>query len=297
MMYTKLTMKKNQRLKNLLITNNNIYVTKISLIMLQCILIILATAVLCPFFYMVITSFKAPHEIFRHLDMPARIHWENYYAVFKGGKFFMALLNTLTIVSISLVFLIIISSVASYPLSRIKLSFFTFVYFVFLGGIIIPFQTSMVPIFKIIKGLGLMNTRIALILLNTASALPISIMIYVGFIKTVPVELEEAAIIDGCSNLRLFGEIIFPLLKPATITIIVINIFSMWNDFLGPLLFIHSGSKKPLITMIYSFQGERSSDWGPIFALCTLSTIPLIAIFLSFQKHFYKGIVAGAVKG
>ncbi len=161
----------------------------------------------------------------------------------------------------------------------------------------VPFQAGMVPLYQLINWLQLTDTQFSLVLIYAGGAIPMSILIYAGFIKTVPVELEEAAQIDGCGTFRSMVQILFPLLKPATVSVIVLNIIPIWNDFLTPLIFLSSIDTKTLPVGMWNFIGIRTSDFGPIFAFSVLTSIIPIVMFLLLQKHFYKGITAGAVKG
>lgn len=257
----------------------------------------MSTIVLYPFYFMIVTSLKAPGELFKFMELPSTLYWQNYKAVFAAGSFLQSMTNTIILVFSSLLLAVLFTSLASYPISRYNLKYFTIIYFFFLSGMIFSSQAFLLPQFQLIKILGLMNKRAAPIFIYAAQIIPMATLVFTGFIKSIPVSLEESAIIDGCGRLKMFYSIIFPLLKPATITIIATNIFVIWNDFLTPLLYIHSENKRTLILMIYRFQGERTSEWGPIFALCTMSTIPLILIFFTLQKYLVSGLMTGAIKG
>ncbi|RED51793.1 carbohydrate ABC transporter permease [Cohnella lupini] len=260
-------------------------------------MIILALLVLYPCYYMFEASVKLPKEFYEPLKFPSRIFWGNYDNVFERVQVGRALLNTLLICGGTLVLLIIVASMAGYTISRNRHKLFQILFVLFLAGMIIPFQTSMVPIYKLAQSLHLMNTRTLLVLLYTAGTIPFATMIYVGFTKGIPRELEEAASIDGYGPLRMYWLIIFPLLLPATGTLIVTTVFGFWNDFIGPLLYLTDKDKMTLITQIFVFKSERSSDWGGIFALCSLATLPLILLFVVTQKYMIKGLTAGAIKG
>ncbi len=260
-------------------------------------MVILALLVLYPCYYMFEASVKLPKEFYEPLKFPSRIYWGNFHNVFDKVQVGRALWNTLLICGGTLALLIIVASMAGYTISRNRHKLFQILFVLFLAGMIIPFQTSMIPIYKLAQSLHLMNTRTLLVLLYTAGTIPFATMIYVGFTKGIPRELEEAASIDGYGPLRMYWLIIFPLLLPATGTLIVTTVFGFWNDFIGPLLYLTDKDKMTLITQIFVFKSERSSDWGGIFALCSLATLPLILLFVVTQKYMIKGLTAGAIKG
>lgn len=257
----------------------------------------LSVIILYPFFFMIMTSLKPPMEIFNFMRLPSTLYWQNYIAVFMTGNIIRATVNTVIIVFATILVGVLTSSLASHPLGRYNQRIFTVIYFFFLSGMIFSSQAYMLPQFQLIKFLGLMNKISALIFLNAAQMIPMAILVYTGFLKTIPISLEESAIIDGCGRLRMFFSVIFPLLKPATITVIATNIFGVLNDFINPLLYLQSENKRTLILTIYRFQGEHSSDLGPIFAFCTMFIIPIILLFFLLQKYLISGLMSGAIKG
>lgn len=259
--------------------------------------IIASVVFLYPVINLVIASFKTPDKIFDVLSFPSSLYFGNYVAVAGDAKFFLSLMNTLLITSISLGAIVIVTAMSGYAIGRSGRGFFIIVFYVFLSGMLIPLQATIVPIFKIGMLLDLLNTRTFMVILYAAAAVPFATMIYAGFIKSIPKELEEAAMIDGCGHFRVFFTIVFPLLLPATGTVIVTNVFAIWNDFFGPLIYMTSSSKMTLMLLIYNFKQERTTDWGPVFALSLLATLPLIILFLFVQKQFIKGLTAGALKG
>ena len=171
-------------------------------------------------------------------------------------------------------------------------------YSVFLVGLIIPFQVSIIPLYKIISGVNLMNTHLGVILVNVFCInLPLSIFLMRGFINTVPQELEEAALIDGCGTFQCFWRIIFPLLKPIVSTVAILNTLAIWNDFMTPLLFLQSSEKQVLLQQVYRNVGPFSTDWTSFFPMLVMATLPLVIFYFIMQRQIIEGVVAGAVKG
>ncbi|OCT15408.1 hypothetical protein A8709_15115 [Paenibacillus pectinilyticus] len=265
--------------------------------LLEIIIILCGLAVFFPFALLIITSFKTDHDVFNFLTVPDFTYFDNFTKVLEKASFFQSLGNSLYITCLSILLLIAVSSMSGYAISRRGGKLFNFILMVFLSGMIIPVQVSMVPLFKLGVTLGLANTRTMLVLLYTAINIPFATFIYVGFTKTIPRELEEAAKIDGCNRFNMFWRIIFPLLLPATGTVVVTTIFPIWNDFQYPLIFLRGETKQTLVSLIFSFKGQYATEWGPVFALCLLSTIPLVALFLLVQKQFFKQVTSGALKG
>ncbi|MCL2033140.1 MAG: carbohydrate ABC transporter permease [Oscillospiraceae bacterium] len=252
---------------------------------------------LFPILYAILSSFKTKVEMGDVLALPSSLYLENYQVAWERSDFPALLTNSLFVTVLSMSIILVIGSLAAYPISRNSGKLYVFLYLFFLSGMMVPFQSGMIPLYGLIRNLGLMNTRLSLVLVAVNASIPITILIFTGFIKTIPRELEEAAKIDGCGYMKTLFRIVFPLLVPATVSVIILNILPIWNDFMSPLLFISRAELRTLPVGIYMFIGDRSSDFGPIFAISTLTLIIPVALFLSLQKYFYKGITAGAVKG
>lgn len=267
-------------------------------ITLEIILIIAAFLFLYPIFYLILTSFKSPAQINQPLAMPDSLYWGHYEKAIEKVNVLLGLFNTSVISVGSIGLLVIISSMAGYVIARIPRRFFQFLFFFFISGMVIPLQTGMIPIFKMGVALHLIDTRTFMILLYAAGALPMAIFMYSGFTKSIPREIEESAAMDGYGKFRAFWLIIFPLMLPATGTLIMLNIYGIWNDLFGPLLYLKDPSKMTLMSQIVQFKANHQSiDYGPIFALCVMATLPLIVVFIFTQKYMMKGLVAGAIKG
>ena len=260
-------------------------------------MLLLSIIMLLPIIYQVISSFKNKADSNRPLSFPTYLYFDNYKEAFVEGNFIVLLSNSLFVVLLSIILTVLMGSLASYTIARSGRSRYKYLYYYFLSGIMIPFMAGMIPLYKMVKTLGLINNTLSLVLISTGTCLPMAILIFTGFIKTVPIQLEESALIDGCGITRTFFGIVLPLIKPAIVSTIILNIIPIWNDFLTPLLFISSDANKTLPLGMYNFMTERMISIGPIFGFSVLACIPPVALFLLLQKYFYKGIVAGAVKG
>jgi len=257
---------------------------------------LLSLIIILPILHIVLSAFKTNAEIARMTIFPGSLYLKNFKTVFDNPYTLFAFFNSMILVVSSLFLIVIITSLASYGLSRRKEKVFSVLYVVFLMAMIIPAVSSMVPLYKLISSLSLMDTRLSLILIYTTSGIPMGILLYTSFTKTVPVSLDEAAMIEGCSYLTRFYQIIFPLLRPITASLIIMRLPAIWNDFMMPLLFIRDQWKKPITLVVYAFSWEHQQDFGAIFALLVMAMIPPIVFFMIGQRNIYKAIAAGAVK-
>ncbi len=251
--------------------------------------------VLIPIAYVVMSSFKTNEEINRVLSLPAALNLSNYEKVAQNPLVSSGLFNSLFITITSMTIAVTVSALAGYAIGRSRTRLFLAAYLFFLSSLMIPNVANMASLYTMMKGLGLLNTRTGLILIYTASAVPFGVLLYSGFIRSIPAELDEAAMIDGCGFFRRFWFVVLPLMRPAIITHVAFSASGVWNDFFMPFLFITSDDKKPLPLAVYTFQGNNVTDYGSIFAMLVLAVIPLIAFFLVTQRYFYNSI-AGAVK-
>lgn len=262
-------------------------------------LLLVSVIVIIPIYYLLVTTFKTPEEAAsRPLGFPLRFTFENYARAIEAMNYGQALRNNLIIAVCSVLFLVIFASMASYVIARSDHKLFRWMYSVFLVGLIIPFQISIIPLYKIISGLKLMNTHLGVILVDVFCInLPLSIFLMRGFIDTVPRELEEAAMIDGSGTFQCFWRIVFPLLKPVISTVAILDTLAIWNDFMTPLLFLQSSENQVLLQQVYRNVGPFSTNWTSFFPMLVMATLPLVLFYLVMQRQIIEGVVAGAVKG
>lgn len=267
-------------------------------IIIKTLIIMLGLLFLAPFVLFFLNTFKDADHIFDSFYMPDLLYLENYRKMFESTNFIQSLAFTIAITSTTLFFIVLFSSMAGYMISRTKRRIISSIYLLFAAGQIIPTQTSMIPIYKIGVATHLINTAPFLIIIYIAGGAAFGSLFFAGFTKTIPMALEESAYIDGCGRIQTFFRIIFPLLKPATMTIVATTIYWYWNDFSGALIYLNSGKVVTLMMTIYNFQGaSRQTDWGPVYALCFVSAIPMIVFFFFTQKILLKGLIVGSVKG
>lgn len=252
---------------------------------------------LIPFYYLVVNTFKTSAEAtFTPMGLPSKISIDAYISAFKSMNFVHSFLNSLIITSISVVIIILFGSMAAYPIARIKNKITKGLLIYFLLGFMVPTQTTMIPLFNLMKALHLQNSILGMIVLYS-SWCNFAIFMYASFLSTVPKELEEAARIDGCNVWQVFFKIVFPLMKPITITIAIFDVMWIWNDFILPYLFLSSSESFTLIMQVYKGVGQFSNNWTQMLTSMVIVLIPVTIFYVFMQKHIIAGITSGAVKG
>lgn len=255
-----------------------------------------------PFFMVLINSFKTKRDIVKtplSLIGEKGLIFSNFEDAIQKMDFFTALGNSVIITCASVLFAIIFSALAGYYFARTKSKIGRIIFVIIIASMAVPFQVLMIPIVSIYgKELGLLNHRSTLVFMHIGFNVSMGIFIYRNaIISTVPLELEEAAKIDGCSRLRSFISVVFPILKPSSATLIIIFALNVWNDYLLPSLVL--GEKRlftlPVATRV--FYGSFSSDYGLIMASLVMIIIPILVVYVFLQKYIIEGVVAGAVKG
>lgn len=220
---------------------------------------------------------------------------ENFSTVIERGKLATSFINSCVYSIGSVILCAILAAAASYVLCRNKTKLNRIIYMFIILGITMPI--NYVALMKVMSALHLMNSMLGIVLLYTAMQLPFSVFLLHGFVARIPVELDEAAVIDGCSPIRIFIYIIFPLLKPALATVVVLTFLNTWNEFVSPLYFLSSSSKWPMTLSVYNFFGMYFKDWNLVCSDIILTSLPVIVVYLLGQKYIVSGMTAGAVKG
>ena len=258
--------------------------------------IVLALIFVAPVLLLINSSFKSLQEIYIDiLALPQKFTLNNYIQAFEQMDFLPSLVNSLLITVLSTVLILLVSSMAAWVLVRYKTRSSKVLFLVFSSALLIPFQCVMLPLVDVMSKLNLMN-RPGLIFMYVGFGCSMSIVLFHGFIKNIPAELEEAATIDGCNMFQTFFTIVIPLLKGIMATVAVINVMWIWNDFLLPSLVINKHGMQTLPLRTYLFFGQYSKKWDLATAALVLCMIPIIIFYLSCQKYIVKGITAGAGK-
>ncbi|WAM31977.1 carbohydrate ABC transporter permease [Caldicellulosiruptor naganoensis] len=251
-----------------------------------------------PFLFMAFTSFKTQMDLLTGAvwELPKQPTFSNYLTVFKGN-FISYFKNSIIAVSLSVVLILLISSMSAYVFARAKFKLNSALYSLIIAGMAIPIHVTLIPIYLLTKRIGVYDNIFGLIGPYVALSLPMSVFILTEFMREIPVELEKAAKIDGCSFFRIYSDIILPLSKPALITVAIYNGTYLWNEFIFALVLTSSPSKRTLPLGIWDFQGQYGSDIPAIMAFLTLSLLPMLIAYILGQDKIIKGMMAGAVKG
>jgi len=259
--------------------------------------IVLGLVFLVPFYYLVSNSLKPFAEILSNTSaLPSVLQFQNYINAYHQMNFLKVFSNSLLITVVSNIVLVFFCSMAAYMLVRTKKKISNIIFMMFVAAMVIPFQSIMIPLVKVTGSLGMLNSVWGLVIMYLGFGSGMTIFLYHGFIKGIPVELEEAAIIDGCSRLGVFWRIVFPLLKPITVTVVILNSLWIWNDFLLPSLVLQDPELRTIPLATFFFFGQYTKQWDLALAALMLSIIPLLIFFFAMQKHIVKGITSGSIK-
>ncbi len=270
-----------------------------SLFITEIVMIVIAVIWFIPIYYLIVTTLKSPQEATNHpLSLPSSLGVENYVNAWKTMQFPRAFGNTLIITASAVFLVVILGSMAGYALARTKTKYSTVIFLLFLAGLTVPFQMNIVSLYRIVKNLHLMNTLLAVILVDVAINTPQAIFLFKEFVEsTVPRELEEAAAIDGCSVIKRFFMIVFPLLKSVISTVVILITLNVWNEFMTPLLFLQSRENDVILQEVTRNIGQFSTDWTALFPMLMLGVAPLMIFYVFMQKYIIAGVAAGGVKG
>jgi len=262
------------------------------------ILIVWSFIVIFPIWTMVINSFKDRLSIYSNpFGLPDKWNFSNFGDVLQSSDFGRYFLNSFMVVGISLVLILLIGSLASYALAQWKGRWSTIVFLFIITGMMLPIKIASIKLLVMIRALGLLNSVWSLVPIYVAMGIPISVFILTEFIRQIPYELTEASLVDGASRFKIFVRIILPLLKPALSTVGIYNLVPLWNDLWFPLIFINDEKAKTLLLGVTRLFGQYQTDWSKVLAVLTLSSLPVILMYIFMSQQFIKGMTAGAVKG
>ncbi|QIG41185.1 carbohydrate ABC transporter permease [Microbacterium sp. 4R-513] len=253
-----------------------------------------------PIYLVVVNVLKPSSAIFSNpAALPAPPTLENFISVLSrsDGLFWNGLINSTQITVLSVFATIILASNCAYYLARNTGRVTQVIVVLIVVGMMIPGASIIQPIIQILLSAGLIGTIPGLIIVNVAGAMPFAILVFMGFVRSIPIELEQAAAVDGAGPFRIFWQIVFPLMRPAVATVLIFTAVGVWNDFIMPLIVLGPGSGTTVTVGLYRSVSQYTSDYGAVFAFMVLATIPILLLFLFFQRYFVKGLIAGATKG
>ena len=251
-----------------------------------------------PFIFVVMTSLKSQQETFSGAvwALPESLHFGNYLEVLNGG-FWVYLRNSVFVLVTSIILILVISSMAAYAFARLRFRLNKPLFGLIVAGMIVPIHITLIPIYLLIRNVGLYDTPFALIGPYVATALPVSIFILTEFMRQIPKELEEAAKLDGCGAFGIFWKVFLPLSGPGLSTVAIYNSIGLWNEFIFAYVLTSNPANRTLPLAIWDFQGQYASNIPAILSVVTLTSLPLIVAYAFGQERIVKGMMAGALKG
>ena len=267
-------------------------------IVLFAVTVLLAILFLYPVFFALISAFKSNGDILKDpIALTTSIYTQNFKDLFAQSDFATAIVHSVFLTVVSEVLIVCIVPMAAYGIERRKSKITSLIYTYFLAGMMIPFHLYMFPLFKEMKTFHIYGNMIGPIVCYISGSIAFGTLLYCSFLKGIPLEIEEAAQIDGCTPFQTFWRVTFPLLGPCTGSMVILNGLGIWNDYLMPYLALPSNKAKTITVEIASFVGQYTARWDIVFAGTVISIVPALVIFCMFQKYFVKGITAGAAKG
>lgn len=272
---------------------------KLSKPILYVILIIVAVIQIFPLIWLLDFSLASSSEMFTNglLVMPKKIQWGNYVKAFVDGNFLWYLKNSILINGLAVLLVIVVSIMSAFACRRMKWKLSTFVKTLLLMGLMIPIHATLLPNYKIYSRLGMTDTIWALLIPYVAFSLPQGLFLMTSFMESIPVELEEAAVMDGCGIYRILFQIITPMLKSSIATVAIMTFLNNWNEFMMASTYLSSDKWKTLPFSVLEFAGEYSSNYAVQFAVMALTAAPAVIVYIILNKHITKGVAMGAVKG
>ena len=251
---------------------------------------------LIPFYILITTALKPMTDLSSRWIFPKEIHLENFTYAFEKGGLLTSMYNTIIITVISVLIIALIGATTAYPLARIKTKTNGLVLNLVVAVMMVPPLSMLVPLYSLLTKIGAVNTYWGIIVITVTMGLPLSIFLYSNFINTIPVDLEEAASIDGCSRFKAFYKVVLPLLKPVTATVVILTGVNVWNDFQFPLYILQAPEMKTLTLSVSSFFSQNTSNLNAAAASALIAIIPIVIIYLLLQKQFVQGMVDSAIK-
>lgn len=272
-------------------------------ILIEILALIVGIIYLLPLYIMVVNAFKNRAEMYENvLSLPGKFDFQYFKVAMNKMNYLNAFFNSLFVTVISISIIVILASMTAWMLVRTKHVISKVIFFSFIATMLIPFQAVMMPLMQVMgfvtnnTFLKMLNTRFGLIYMYVGFGTSMAVFLFHGFIKGIPASLEEAATIDGCNKWKTFWKIIFPILKPTTVTVIILDLIWIWNDFLLPSLVLADKGLRTIPLSTFYFFGEFTIQWNLAMAGLVLTIIPVIIFYMLAQKHIIKGVTAGAVK-
>lgn len=267
-------------------------------VILQIVMIVIAVLFMAPFYFLLVNSVKSLGDILTNAaSWPETWVWSNYANAWRITRFTEAFGNSLIITIAGILLIALFSAMAAYRMVRSNSLLNRIQFTLFVAAMVVPFQSIMIPLLQVIKGLGINNSIPGLILCYLGLGVPLAIFLLHGFVKSIPLEMEEAALVDGAKPFVVFWRIVIPLLQPMLVTVIILNCLWIWNDYLLPSLVLQSQHLRTIPIATFAFFGQYTKQWDLALPTLVLGITPILLFFLSLQKYIVEGITSGSVKG
>jgi raffinose/stachyose/melibiose transport system permease protein len=268
------------------------------LLILEILVILVALVFLSPFYFVIVNSVKPFGEILKNAAAwPQDFTLENYGRAWQEVKFPVVFLNSVFVTAFSIAGMVILGSMTAWRMVRRPHAVSRLIFILFVAAMVIPFQSVMIPMVKVAKVLGLINTRPGVIVIYLGFGMPLTVFLLHGFVKGVPRELEESAYIDGCNTMQSFVHVVLPMLRIMIVTVIILQTLWIWNDFLLPAITLFSSRLHTIPLGIFRFFGQHMDRWDLALATLSMGMFPIVVMFLFLQKYVIRGVTAGSVKG
>ena len=249
-----------------------------------------------PVYVLVNLAVRAPSDTSSPIRPTTSPTLANFTQAWERGALGGALLNSALVTAAGVLVVLAVSALAAYPLARVAARWSRGMFLLIMLGLVLPFQLAALPLYQTMRDLGLLGTVWALILFYSGLQVPFTTFLYVGFLRALPRDFEDAALIDGCTPFECFRYVVFPMLKPVTVTALVLNAVAVWNDFFTPLLYLSGSANQTMPVAIAGFVGQYAADWNLIFAALLISILPVLAVYFALQRSIINGF-AGGLKG
>ncbi|MGI5328486.1 carbohydrate ABC transporter permease [Actinomadura nitritigenes] len=265
--------------------------------LLREILMVAVTAVMAfPLYILVNLSLRDPHDGSSVVMPTTSPTLRNYADAWRDAGLAGAIVNSVIVTAVSVALIVVLSAMAAYPLARATARWSRWLFWLVMLGLLLPFQLALLPLYQTIRDLRLLGTLWSLVLFYSGLQIPFATFLYVGFLRAIPRDYEEAALIDGARPVQVFWRVLFPLLRPITGTVIILNAIFIWNDFLTPFLYLSGSDQQTIPVAVFGFLGQYVSQWNLVFAGLVLAMLPILAVYFVMQRHIIKGF-AGGLKG
>jgi raffinose/stachyose/melibiose transport system permease protein len=263
---------------------------------LELVMVAVALVVGFPVYVLVNLAVRRPSDTSSPIRPTTSPTLDNFSQAWQQGHLGGALLNSVLVTTASVIVVLAVSSLAAYPLARVAARWSRGMFLLIMLGLLLPFQLAALPLYQTMRDLGLLGTVWALVLFYAGLQVPFTTFLYIGFLRAMPRDFEDAALIDGATPLQAFRYVVFPIIKPITVTALVLNAVAIWNDFFTPLLYLSGSTQQTVPVAVAGFVGQYVSDWNLIFAALAISIVPILAVYFALQRSIINGF-AGGLRG